>query len=65
MEEVIVVSISRDGKVNIEAKGYRGPGCKAATRFLTDALNIESDAEKLEFYEYVDSADIEVENHSY
>jgi len=30
----IIVEIGLDGKISVEAKGYQGVGCKAATEFI-------------------------------
>lgn len=38
MEQKIVVDISPDGEVRIEAQGFVGCGCTEATRLLEQAL---------------------------
>lgn len=36
--KIIKVSIAPDGKPTIEAEGFQGVGCKAATKPIEDAL---------------------------
>ena len=48
----IEVLISAAGEVHIEAAGYEGAGCEAATRFLEEALGAaEKRTRKPEFYQ--------------
>jgi hypothetical protein len=41
MAKTLDVTISPKGEVNVEAQGYSGSGCVAATKFVTDALGSE------------------------
>ena len=38
MAKKIIIEIATDGKVTIEAQGYKGKSCQDATEFLTKAL---------------------------
>jgi len=35
-----------NGEIEIEAVGYKGKGCKEATKFLEDALGTEKDTKR-------------------
>jgi hypothetical protein len=35
-----------NGEIEIEAMGYKGKGCKEATKFLEDALGTEKDTKR-------------------
>ena len=46
----IIVSISADGDVQVEAKGVRGPGCAKLTEAIEKALGeVTKDQKKPEF----------------
>jgi len=49
MKKQVVVRYGPDGEIEIEAIGYKGKGCKEATKFLEDLLgevtNLEEKAE--------------------
>ena len=39
----VVVTLGKDGKVSVEAEGFKGPSCLEATKFITDALGVKND----------------------
>ena len=48
----ITIDINPQGKVQFEAQGYVGEGCKAATQFLNNAVGaIDSDKPTDEAYQ--------------
>lgn len=50
MKQIIVV-VSQDGNVKIEASGYSGASCEKATKALEEAMGIPGKrAKKDEFY---------------
>jgi len=40
-----VVRVFDDGRIEVEAVGYKGEGCEDATKFITDALGKVTDIE--------------------
>lgn len=42
----IVVRVFDDGRIEVEAVGYKGEGCKDATKFIEDALGDATDVEE-------------------
>jgi hypothetical protein len=38
MQKVIQITVSRDGTLTVETKGYAGADCRAASRFLEQAV---------------------------
>ena len=35
---VVIVTVESDGKISVEAEGYKGTSCLEATRFIEDSL---------------------------
>ena len=47
----IEILFGPDGEIEIEAIGYKGKGCKEATKFLEQALGTEKDTkQKVEWF---------------
>ena len=44
--EVINVTVNPDGTVEVDAVGFKGKGCKAATEFLEKALGMDTTKSK-------------------
>ena len=42
----IIVTIGTDGTVEVEADGFRGKGCTAATKFIEEALGMDGKGRK-------------------
>jgi len=42
----VVVRISDDGKIELEAEGYKGEGCQEATEFLSNVLGKTIESKK-------------------
>jgi hypothetical protein len=40
MKRTIEVIVSAEGQIQIDAVGFKGPDCEAATKFLEDALGV-------------------------
>lgn len=47
----IIVTISPEGKISVEAEGYAGNSCVEATRFLKSLGTVTEEQKKPEFYE--------------
>lgn len=47
----IIVKILSDGSMKVEAEGYTGNSCEEATKFLKTLGDIESEAQKPEYFE--------------
>jgi hypothetical protein len=56
MEEQVIVTIFKDGRVKVEVNGVVGGACKDITKAITDALsgNIVSSVDKPEMYYELD-----------
>ena len=51
MDKRIVIDIGLDGEVSIEALGFSGPACEAATKAIEEALGQVTDrTKKAEYY---------------
>lgn len=51
MPQQIIVTISEDADVKVEAKGVTGHGCKALTKAIEDSLGtVKSDQAKPEMF---------------
>jgi hypothetical protein len=51
-DKTIIVVVKPDGSVKVEAQGFTGTGCQAATRAIEEALGLKkSDTMKPEYYE--------------
>ena len=46
MTQIIEVIVAPDGQTKIETKGFSGPSCRDASRFIEDALGAR-DSEQL------------------
>jgi hypothetical protein len=52
MSRVIEVTVSPQGEVTVQTKGYRGSDCLSASKFLEQALGVATDDRTTaEFYE--------------
>jgi hypothetical protein len=50
--ETITITFSKDGEVIIQTEGFKGAGCKAATRDLAARLGVTtSDVETEEYWQ--------------
>ena len=48
----IIVTVDKEGKAEVEAMGFKGSGCKDATKAIEKALGLlTKDTVKPEFYE--------------
>jgi hypothetical protein len=47
----IIVKLTSDGLIHIEAEGYQGNSCEEATRFLQQLGTVTGDEKKPEYYE--------------
>mgnify|MGYP000984050146 CR=1 FL=1 len=47
----IIVTISPDGKIRVEAEGYSGNSCEEATKFLKSLGKVVEENKKPEYYE--------------
>lgn len=47
----IIVTISPEGKIRVEAEGYSGNSCEEATNFLKSLGTVTEENKKPEFYE--------------
>jgi len=47
----IIVRIGKDGKINLEAKGYTGDSCNEATKFLEDLMVVEETGATADMYD--------------
>lgn len=51
MKQVIEVTVSTDGKVTVQTKGFAGAACKTASASLEHALGLKvSEKQTAEFY---------------
>jgi hypothetical protein len=46
MKKQIKILYGPNGEIEIEAVGYKGKGCKEATKFLEEALGTEKDTKQ-------------------
>ena len=46
MKKQIKILYGPNGEIEIEAVGYKGKGCKEATKFLEEALGTERDSKQ-------------------
>lgn len=52
MNKYIEIIVASDGSSRMETKGFAGPGCLEASRFLEQALGkVEADVRTAEFYQ--------------
>ena len=60
-EKEIEIKIGTDGKISVEAFGFKGQGCEEAIKFITEGLG------KIEFInnkpEYGDTQQVEINQH--
>lgn len=50
-EKLVEVMVGPNGEVKVEAHGFKGQGCKNATKFIEEALGKAKDTkEKAEWY---------------
>ncbi|HQA51097.1 MAG TPA: DUF2997 domain-containing protein [Syntrophomonadaceae bacterium] len=47
----IIVTISPEGKIKVEAEGYTGNSCEEATKFLKSLGTVTEENKKPEYYE--------------
>ena len=60
-EKEIEIKIGEDGKVSVEAFGFKGQGCEEAIKFITEGLGkIDSIQNKME---YGDTQEVEINQH--
>ncbi len=45
-KKTITVTVDLDGKVELSADGYRGKSCVEATKFLEEALGLDTSGRK-------------------
>ncbi len=52
MPEQVIITIGKGGETTVEAKGFKGKGCKAATEALEKAIgNTTGDKLKPEYHQ--------------
>ena len=57
MSRVIEVTVSPQGEVTVQTKGYAGGDCLAASRFLEEALGVPAQEQKTpEYYQQTAAA---------
>ncbi|MFM7592673.1 MAG: DUF2997 domain-containing protein [Isosphaeraceae bacterium] len=51
MTRVIEITVAQDGSTTVETKGFQGPSCRDASRFMEEALGRHvNQRQKHEFY---------------
>ena len=51
MTKQIIVTISPDGAIKLDAQGYKGKSCADATKFLEKLMSGSKSTKKPEFYQ--------------
>jgi len=47
----VIVTISPDGSIKVEAEGYKGNTCEQATAFLKQLGQVQGEEKKAEYFE--------------
>jgi hypothetical protein len=64
MTQIIEVVISPDGQSKVETKGFTGPSCQDASRFIEEALGSRVDEQLTgEFYQTQAQGESNVQRH--
>ena len=55
MSKQVVILLGKDGKIQVEANGFKGGTCEEATAFLDDLFGVEKRKHKESYYENGDT----------